>query len=93
MELFYQSFMDVISYLAGEPLVLKPLSVLSMEIAALVGTEGWSWLSYFLAPVNLLSLFVQGSIVYAACWMLLFLPWRLFRKLIGFSPERKVIRK
>lgn len=93
MDQFYESFMDVISYLAGEQLALKPLSVLSTEIAALVGTEGWSWLSYFLAPVNLLSFFVQGAMVYAACWMLLFLPWRLFRKVIGFDPQRKVIRK
>lgn len=93
MELFYNSFMDVISYLAGETLTLKPLTVLSSEIVALVGTEGWSWLSYFLSPVNLLSLFVQGSVVYATCWLLLFLPWRLFRKLIGFESGKKVVRK
>ncbi|MBQ8175276.1 MAG: hypothetical protein IJ009_07750 [Clostridia bacterium] len=93
MQAFYNSFMEIISYIAGESLTLKPLTVLSSEIVGLIGTEGWSWISYFLVPVNLLSLFVQGSMVYASCWLLLFLPWRLFRKLIGFSPERKVIRK
>ena len=82
MELFINSLSDILSYVAGEPIALKSLTQLSTEIAALVGQTEAAWLPYFLAPVNLISLFVYGGLMYAILWIVLYLPWRLFRALI-----------
>ena len=92
MEQFYASLSDILSYVAGEEIALKPITLLNEEITALIGTGDLSWLSYFIAPLNALSLFVHGGLIYAVCWLLLYLPWRMFRTLIGFggSRERRV---
>ena len=89
MEQFYKSLCDILSFAAGEEIVLKPLSTLSAEIVGLVGTGDLSWLAYFLSPLNLISLFIQGGMVYALCWILMYLPWKLFRSLFPNFRRRR----
>ena len=79
MEQFYEALCDILSFAAGEEIVLKPISQLSTEIAALVGQTDGAWIPYFLAPENIISLFVQGSLLYALLFVLMYLPWCLLR--------------
>lgn len=83
MQEFYKALCDILSYAVGEEITLKPLSQISTEIAALVGQTDGAWLPYFLSPENILSIFVQGSVLYALIFVLMVLPWRLLRSLFG----------
>lgn len=85
MEQFYKSFFDILSYLAGETLPIKPLTQLSAEITELIGLAEWSWIPYFLDPINVLSLFVYGGFMYAACFIILYAPWQLLRMVMGIK--------
>ena len=82
MQEFYQALSDILSFALGESFVLKPLSEISSEIAGIVGQSDWGWIPYFLSPEVIISLFVQGGMVYALLFVLMYLPWRLFRSLL-----------
>lgn len=82
MEQLYEVLRGILSYVAGEELTLKTLAQLSTEITALIGTGDLSWLAYFAAPINLLSLLLPLSMIYATWFILLYLPWRLFRSCV-----------
>lgn len=88
MEQFYSALTDILRMVAGEEFALKPLSVLSMEISALIGQADWAWVPYFLNPINIISLFVYGGFMYAFIYVLLYLPWRLLRALFPFGRRR-----
>lgn len=79
---FYEAIADLFRYVAGSDLTLKTLPELTEEIEALVGTSDWSWICYFLAPENLLSLLIYGGMAYACWFLVLYVPWRLFRRLV-----------
>ena len=89
MEQFFISLSEILSFLMGEEVVLKPFSVLSSEIAALIGQTEFAWLPYFLSPQNITSLFVYGGLMYAMLFILMYLPWRLFRALIPLGHRKK----
>ena len=82
MQEFYQAICDILSFALGETFVLKPLSEISSEISAVVGQSDWGWIPYFLNPEVIISLFVQGGLVFALLYILMYLPWCLFRSLL-----------
>lgn len=93
MQELYISLNNILSYVVGEEFTLKTLSQLSGEISALVGSADWSWICYFLSPLNITSLVVYGSFLYASLFILLYLPWLLFRTLIPIPDRRRGVRK
>lgn len=89
MEQFYSALSQILSFAAGEEVVFKSLSQLSAEISALVGQAEWAWIPYFASPINVISLFVHGSIIYALLFILMYLPWRLLRCLFPRSGRKR----
>ena len=89
MEEFYKALCDILSFAAGEPVVLKPLSQISAEIAALAGQSDWGWIPYFLSPENIMSIFIQGAPIYALVFILMYLPWRLLRSMFPGGRRKK----
>lgn len=89
MNPFIDALCDLLSYFMGEEIVLKSFSELSSEISALVGSTDFSWIPYFLSPLNLLSLFLIGFTGYAIVFIFLLLPWHLMRSIMGVGRRRK----
>ena len=89
MNPFIDALCDLISYFMGEEVVLKSFSELSSEIAALVGNADFSWIPYFLSPLNLLSLFLVCFTAYVVVFIFLLLPWHLMRSIMGLPKGRR----
>ena len=89
MNPFIDALCDLLSYFMGEEIVLKSFSELSSEIAALVGNADFSWIPYFLSPLNLLSLFLVVFTGYVIVFIFLLLPWYLMRSIMGVGRRRK----